>query len=75
MAEKLPSAANLRTMSEPDLTQQVAQLRHTLWQDRVKAKEGSLQQSHRLPMMRRQIARLHTVLRERQRLAAAKERV
>ena len=65
MAEKQPSAKDLRTWSEADLKEQRAKLRQELWRHRVKVREGSLQQTHLLPAIRRQIARLETVMRER----------
>lgn len=55
---------DLRAMSTPDLQQQLHALRQELWQQRLKAKAGALQQTHLIPMTRRQIARAFTVLRE-----------
>ncbi|MBI3011218.1 MAG: 50S ribosomal protein L29 [Candidatus Omnitrophica bacterium] len=65
MAEKPPRAKDLRALSEADLKEQLAKLRRELWHHRVKAKEGSMQQTHLLPAVRRQIARCETVMRER----------
>jgi large subunit ribosomal protein L29 len=59
------SMKDLRTMPEPEVTAQMEKLRQEYWQHRVKAREGSLQQTHQLRAARRQIARLLTVLREK----------
>ncbi len=66
MATKRPKAKDLRAMLAADLEQQVAQLRQELWQQRLKARDGSLQQTHQLSAARRQVARIQTVLREQQ---------
>ena len=62
---KMPRAKELQTLTETDLTAHLEKLRQELWQARTKAKEGSLQQTHLLRMAKRQIARVHTVLRGR----------
>ncbi len=72
MADKRPDAKALRNLPEADIRSQLAQLRNELWQGRLKAREGSLQQSHHLPVIRRQIARIETVLTEQRRAAASK---
>ena len=64
MPDKPPRAQELRGMTAADLQTQLEKLRRDLWQLRLKAKDGSLQQTHELGMMRRQIARVHTVLSE-----------
>ena len=66
MPDKLVPAKELRGMTAPDLHGQLEKLRRDLWQLRLKAKDGSLQQTHELAAMRRQIARIHTVLNEQQ---------
>lgn len=66
MAETLPSAKELRALPVEDLTAQLRKLNQELWQQRLKAKDGSLQQMHRLRQLRRQVARVHTTLRGRQ---------
>ena len=53
-------------MPAGELQTQLQSLRQELWTQRVKAREGLLQQSHRVGLLRRQIARLSTVLNERQ---------
>jgi len=64
MAEKLLTIQELRALPETDLRAQVAQLRHALWEHRQKVTAGALQQTHLLPAVRRQIARLETILSE-----------
>ena len=66
MAEKMPTAKELRALPEADTKTHLETLRQELWQTRIKAKEGALQQTHRLRVIKRQIARLHTVLRRQQ---------
>ena len=66
MAEQHSSAKELREIPVGELQTQLQSLRQELWTQRVKAKEGLLQQSHRVGLLRRQIARLSTVLNERQ---------
>ena len=65
MAEKYPGAKALRALPDADLTERLGGLRREQWQHRLKAKDGSLQQTHLLSALKRQIARLQTVLRER----------
>ena len=65
MATKRPSTKDLRALPDADIQQQLDALRQELWQSRLKAKEGSLQQTHQIPAARRQIARIHTLLAER----------
>jgi len=55
---------DLAAMPEADLRAQVEKLRQELWQARLKAKDGSLQQTHLLSARRRQIARVLTALRQ-----------
>ena len=64
MAERQPTAKDLRALSTADLTTQLEKLRQELWQHRIKTKEGAQQQMHLAPAIKRQIARVHTVLRE-----------
>ena len=66
MAEKHPSAKTLRELPEAEAQAQLEKLQADLWQQRVKAREGALQQTHLMPLIRRQIARINTILRERQ---------
>ncbi len=64
MAEPRVSMHDLAAMPEADLRAQVEKLRQELWQARLKAKDGSLQQTHLLSARRRQIARVLTALRQ-----------
>ena len=67
MAAQRPTTAKaLRELPREDLLAQLEQLRQELWQHRVKIREGAQQQMHQIPTLRRQIARIHTVLREAQ---------
>ncbi len=74
MADKQLKAKELRAVPEADLRVQLEELRKELWYARLKTKEGALQQTQRLSVMRRQIARLLTILREQRREAAAEDR-
>lgn len=65
MATKQPTTKELRAMPDAEMRVQFEKLRQELWQHRVKAREGSLPQTHLIPAMKRQIARMHTILRER----------
>ena len=65
MAEKKrETTKELRALPADDLQAQLSALRKDLWQHRLKVRDGSLQQTHALSQMRRQIARVHTLLRE-----------
>lgn len=66
MAEKRSNAKTLRALPATDLAAQRTALRLELWHHRLKAKDGSLQQTHHLGALRRQIARISTILREQQ---------
>jgi large subunit ribosomal protein L29 len=66
MGAKTPKAKELRGSSEADLRTQLEAARRELWDGRLKARAGSLQQPHRLRAIRRQAARLLTVLKESQ---------
>ena len=67
MAEAWPRAKDLRALTAADMNGQLETLRKQLWEQRIKAKDGALQQTHGLRLMRRQIARVQTVLREQAR--------
>ena len=71
MATTKPKTKELRGLPEAELRSQLQALRQELWELRVKARDGSLQQTHLLLGARRQAARVHTVLREQ---AAAAEK-
>ena len=65
MAEPLAQAQALRGLAPEELQTQLGALRKQLWQDRIKSKEGALPQSHQFKRVRRQIARILTILQER----------
>ena len=72
MAEKTAQTIkDVRALSEAEQQEHLQRLRRDLWTARLKAREGSLQQVHQVGLMRRQIARLHTVLNEQQRAQRA----
>jgi large subunit ribosomal protein L29 len=56
--------AELRGLPEAELRQRLAQTRQELVTLRLKAKQGALEQPHQIRQMRREIARIFTVLRE-----------
>ena len=64
MAVKRVRAKDLRVQSAQELRDQIEQLRQDLWQQRLKARDGGLQQTHQLSIARRHIARIQTVLNE-----------
>lgn len=64
MATKRMSAKDLRAQSAQELRDQIVALRQDLWQQRMKAREGGLQQTHQLSAGRRHLARINTVLNE-----------
>ena len=64
MDEKRPMIKELRALPPVELQAQLQTLRQELWQRRLKAKDGSLKQTHQLRFVRRQIARVQTLLRE-----------
>ena len=64
MAAKRTHAKDLRTQSPQELRDQIEQLRQDLWHQRLKARDGGLQQTHQLSAARRHIARIQTVLNE-----------
>ena len=65
MAEKELLAKDLRALPAADLASQLQKLREELWHYRLKAKDGSLQQTHLVRGVRRRIARVQTVMRQR----------
>ena len=63
MAERRGLKPNeLHALPDGDLQAQLDTLRKELWNHRLKLREGSLQQNHQVASMRRQIARVLTVL-------------
>ena len=64
MAESRVTPKELRALPVDDLKTQLNALRKDLWHHRLKARDGSLQQTHVLSRLRRQIARVNTILHE-----------
>jgi len=62
MAESWSTMKELWTLPQAELHAQLLKARQTLWQDRLRAREGALQQTHELRRTRRHIARVQTVL-------------
>ena len=60
----------LRGLSEAELQNELEQLRRGLWDNRIKAKDGAMTHTHLLSATRRQIARVHTILREQMKASA-----
>ncbi len=65
MAEWRVRPEQLRGLSEEELNGQLQNLRRQLWDRRLKAKAGAFQQLHEFKALKRQIARVETVLRMR----------
>jgi ribosomal protein L29 len=68
--QRQPRAKELREMSETDLKEKAQQLHQELWRFRLKVREGAETHSHQASHLRRQKARIYTVLRERAKAAA-----
>ena len=60
----MPRAKELRALPAADLAAQLEKLRQEIWQSRIKTRDGSSQQTHQVLTLKRQIARLHTILHE-----------
>ena len=58
-------AAELRELSAPELTAKGRELRDQLWSARMKKATGQLENSALLRTLRRDIARVETLLREK----------
>ena len=65
MAEKLSSAKDFRALAEDELKAHLEKLHQELWGHKLKTKDGSLTQNHRLRILKRQISRANTIIRER----------
>ncbi len=63
MAEK-SSAKDLRGLPEAELKSRIEGIQHEMWLHRIKAKSGALNQVHQIGDLRRQIARIKTVMHE-----------
>ncbi len=63
-------AEELRTLGDDELVDRLAETKQELFNLRFQNVTGQLENSSRLPVVRREIARINTVLRERE-IAAA----
>ena len=75
MAEKKTATAtvsDLRGLSASELQQRIVQARKDLGGMRLKASQGALEQPHRIRFLRRDIARMLTLIGEQSRQPAAK---
>jgi large subunit ribosomal protein L29 len=61
-------AADLRTLSEPELLAKARELRDELFNARVKRATGQLENTAKLGQLRRDVARVETVLAEKRRV-------
>jgi large subunit ribosomal protein L29 len=66
MAEQPLSAKAIRELPDAEIQAQLEKLQQELWQSRQKVREGALQQTHTLSTLRRQIARIHTIVKEKE---------
>ena len=64
MAEQRMDSKALRAAPAADLAAQVDAVRRERWEHRLKLTEGSIRQTHRLRLLRRQLARILTIQRE-----------
>ena len=64
MAEQRMDTKALRAAPAADLAAQVDAVRRERWDHRLKMAEGSVRQTHRLRLLRRQLARILTIQRE-----------
>ena len=63
----MAQAKELRTIPEPELRQKLGEAQKELVTLRVKARQGAVEQPHRIRQVRRDIARLLTVLAQQRR--------
>lgn len=63
---KVTSAAELRGLSRADLNKRVTELKEELFRLRFSAATGQLESTGRLRAVRKDIARVYTVLQERE---------
>jgi large subunit ribosomal protein L29 len=59
-------AAELRELSEEELTTRLREAKAELFNLRVQAATGQLDNNRRLQVIRREIARIYTIMRERE---------
>jgi len=66
MATTMTTATELRTLSAADLAEKLAEAKEELFNLRFQAATGQLESHGRLRAVRHDIARIYTVLRERE---------
>ena len=59
-------AAELRELSEHELVSRLREAKAELFNLRVQSATGQLDNNRRLPVVRREIARIYTIMRERE---------
>lgn len=64
-----PNAAELRAMSESELAEKLAEQRTILMNARFQHATAQLENTAELPAMRRQVARMETILNEKKKKA------
>ncbi len=72
MAEKTKGVAGFRSLTETDLREKLQSTRKALWDTRQKLRAGTIQQTHQVRVLRKDIAKMQTVINERRSQAAAK---
>lgn len=65
MAEKTTGVAAFRVLNEADIQEKLQAARKQLWDTRQKLRAGTVQQTHHVRALRKDIAKMHTVLNER----------
>jgi large subunit ribosomal protein L29 len=60
------NAAELRELSEEELITKLREAKAELFNLRVQSATGQLDNNRRLPVIRREIARIYTIMRERE---------
>ncbi|HVL83649.1 MAG TPA: 50S ribosomal protein L29 [Pseudonocardia sp.] len=65
-AGTVTTAAELRDLSDEDLVQRVREAKEELFNLRFQMATGQLENNRRLRLVRRDIARIYTVMRERE---------
>ncbi|HAA56970.1 MAG TPA: 50S ribosomal protein L29 [Myxococcales bacterium] len=66
MSEHILKTEDLRKRSDDELTQQLGELKQELFNLRFQHHTGQLENFMKIPKVKKNIARIHTILRERQ---------
>ena len=64
-AAKGKGITEFRGLPEAELRERLQSARRTLWDTRQKLRAGAVQQTHQVRALRKDIAKMHTVLQER----------